>query len=86
VTEDKLTVEAADKEIVRLGRAALDALGDLADPPGTVRGVLPVSVSLSNVWQALRDSLEDIQRRASSSTSSPGPVRQEPTEPGSDVA
>jgi ATP-dependent Clp protease ATP-binding subunit ClpA len=86
VTEDKLTVEAADKEIVRLGRAALDALGDLADPPGTIRGVLPAGVSLSNVWQALRDSLEDIQRRASSPASTPGPVKLERTEPGSDVA
>jgi hypothetical protein len=86
VTEDKLTVEAADKEILRLGRAALHALGDLADPPGTIRGVLPVGVSLSNVWQAMRDSLDDIKRRASSPASTPGPVKLEPTEPGSDVA
>jgi ATP-dependent Clp protease ATP-binding subunit ClpA len=86
VAEDKLTIEAADKEIVRLGRAALAALGDLADPPGTIRGDLPASASLSHVWQALRDSLEDIQRRSSSPASAPGSVKLEPTEPGSDVA
>jgi ATP-dependent Clp protease ATP-binding subunit ClpA len=86
VTDDKLTIEAADKEIVRLGRAALNALGDRADPPDTILGVLPASASLSNVWQALRDSLEDIHRRAASPADVPGPVKLEPTEPGTDVA
>jgi ATP-dependent Clp protease ATP-binding subunit ClpA len=86
VAEEKLTIEAADQAIVRLGRAALDALGDRADPPGTISGVLPAAASLSNVWLALRDSLEDIRQRAASPASSPGPVKLEPTEPGSDVA
>ncbi len=54
VTEDRLTIEATDQVIVRLGRASLDALGDRADPPGTIRGELPAGASLSNVWLALR--------------------------------
>ncbi len=103
VTEDKLTIEATDQGIVRLGRAAIEALGasaaaaaidqldqlgqaDAADPPDTIRGDLPASASLSNVWQALRDSLDDIRRRASSPADSPGQVRLKPTEPGADVA
>jgi hypothetical protein len=35
-----------------------------SDPPGTIRGDLPVASSLGKVWQALRDSLEDIRRSA----------------------
>ena len=64
VTGHQLTLEATDPVIVDLGRAALEALGDKADPPVTIRGDLPVSASLANVWQALHDSLEVIQRRA----------------------
>jgi ATP-dependent Clp protease ATP-binding subunit ClpA len=64
VEDDRLTVEATDETIVRLGRAAVEALGDQADPPGTIRGDLPASASLSDLWQELRDSLEDIPRRA----------------------
>jgi len=84
--EDRLTIEATDQVIVRLGRAALAALGDQADPPDTIRGDLPASASLSNVWQALRDSLEDIRRRATSPGDSPGPVEPGPAEPGTEVA
>jgi len=84
--EDRLTIEATDQVIVRLGRAALDALGDRADPPGTIRGDLPVGASLSSVWQALWDSLEDIRRRATPPADAPGPVRLKPAEPGTDVA
>jgi ATP-dependent Clp protease ATP-binding subunit ClpA len=84
VTEQGLSIEATDPVLVNLGRAALTALGDLAERPegagdgggdkagqddaasprGVIRGDLPVSVSLSGVWEALRDSLEDIRRRA----------------------
>ena len=64
VTDKQLTIEATDPVIVDLGRAALHALGDKANPPGTIRGDLPVSASLANVWQALHDSLGAIQRRA----------------------
>ena len=86
VTEDRLTIEATDQVIVRLGRASLDALGHQADPPGAIRGELPEGASLSNVWLALRDSLEDIHRRAGPTAASPGNVKPKPAEPGSDVA
>ncbi len=86
VTEDRLTIEATDQVIVRLGRASLDALGDRADPPGTIRGELPAGASLSNVWLALRDSLEDVHRRAGPTAASPGNVKLNPAEPGTDVA
>jgi ATP-dependent Clp protease ATP-binding subunit ClpA len=64
VTDEQLTIEATDPVIIEAGRAALRALGDQADPPGTIRGGLPACATLSTVWQALHDSLEAIQRRA----------------------
>ena len=66
VTEDRLTLEAADPVLVKAGHEALAALGDQAVPPGTIRGDLPASASLSRTWQALLESLGDIQRRAAS--------------------
>ncbi|HET9974054.1 MAG TPA: hypothetical protein VFQ68_37885, partial [Streptosporangiaceae bacterium] len=42
-------------------------LDDAARESGTIRGDLPVSASLSRAWQALFESLKDIQRRATSS-------------------
>ncbi len=66
VTDERLTLEAADPVIVKAGQAALQALGDQAQD-GAVRGDLPVTTSLSTVWQALRDSLDAIQRRAAAS-------------------
>src|SRR5258706_136484 len=82
LTDKQLTIEATDPVIVDLGRAALRALGDQADPPGTIRGDLPASASLSNVWQALHDSLGDIQRRAALPADSPG----KPDRPGTEAA
>ena len=64
VTGDRLTIEATDPVIIEAGRAALRALGDKAEPPGTIRGDLPECASLSGVWQALHDSLKNIRRRA----------------------
>ncbi|HEY2077162.1 MAG TPA: Clp protease N-terminal domain-containing protein [Streptosporangiaceae bacterium] len=64
VTEEQVTIEARDPLIIRTGRAAVDALGGTADPPGTIRGDLAASATLTAVWQALHDSLEAIQRRA----------------------
>jgi ATP-dependent Clp protease ATP-binding subunit ClpA len=88
VTDAGVTIEATDPVIVRLGRAAVDALGDNADPAGTIRGDLPVSASLANVWQALYDSLEGIQRRASSPAESQGQPSGDdgPDQPGNEAA
>lgn len=61
VADDRLTIEATDPVIIDLGRAALEAVGDQADPPGTIRGDQPASESLSELWAALRDSLDDIR-------------------------
>jgi ATP-dependent Clp protease ATP-binding subunit ClpA len=72
VTGEQLTIEATDPVIVKLGRAALGALGEKAGPPGIIRGDLPASASLANVWQALHDSLEAIQRRATPPSAPPG--------------
>ena len=63
VSDATVTIEATDNDIVGLGRAAAEALGD-AGQPGTIRGDLPVSVSFGALWQALRASLEDVRRRA----------------------
>jgi ATP-dependent Clp protease ATP-binding subunit ClpA len=74
VTSDQVTIEVTDPAIVCLGQTALAALGDRADPAGTIRGDLPDSASLSAVWQALHDSLTFIQQRA---TVAPGPPERE---------
>ena len=73
VTENRLTIEASDPVIVERGRAALQALGDEGDLPDAIRGDLPVSASLSTVWQALYESLGVIQRRATLPSQSPSP-------------
>jgi ATP-dependent Clp protease ATP-binding subunit ClpA len=64
VTDDKVTLEASDPVIVLAGRAAVRAVSGSADQTGTIRGDLPASASLANVWQALEDSLGVIERRA----------------------
>jgi ATP-dependent Clp protease ATP-binding subunit ClpA len=88
VTDQQLTIEATDPVLAGLGRAALDALGDQADDPGIIRGDLPVSASLSNVWLAIQDSLGAIQRRAAkpadSPSSPPGPDK--PDQPRTETA
>ncbi len=81
ITDKQVTIEATDPVIVDLGRAALEALGDRASPPDTIRGDLPVSDSLSNVWQALHDSLGVIRARATLPASSP-PLPSDPDKPG----
>jgi ATP-dependent Clp protease ATP-binding subunit ClpA len=86
VAEDKLTIEASDPTIVGMGRVALATLGDRADPPDTIRGDLAASASLSNVWQSLRDSLEDICRIAGQPAYAPAEAKLGPTEPGTDAA
>jgi ATP-dependent Clp protease ATP-binding subunit ClpC len=61
VTPEKVTIEATDQLIIRIGQAALAALGEEAD---VIHGSAPAAASLTNVWQALHDSLEAIQHRA----------------------
>jgi ATP-dependent Clp protease ATP-binding subunit ClpA len=85
VTDKQLTIEATDPVIIDLGRTALQALGEKASPTGTIRGDLPVSASLANVWQALHDSLEAIQRRASLPADPPG-TPSHPDQPGTEAA
>jgi ATP-dependent Clp protease ATP-binding subunit ClpA len=84
VAGDKLTVELTDPVIVEAGRAALAALGDQAQPPGTIRGDQPFADSFSTVWQALHDSLGVIQRRATLPAETPPP--DEPGPPGPEAA
>jgi ATP-dependent Clp protease ATP-binding subunit ClpA len=89
VTDGKLTIELSDQAILEAGRAALNALGDEASPPGTIRGDLPVCASLSTVWQALEDSLGVIQRRAALPAEAPPPEgggSDQPAKPGSEAA
>ena len=83
VTDDKLTIEASDPVIVKAGLAALRAVAGAADPAGTIRGDLPVSASLSNVWQALEDSLGVIERRATLPAES---AQGGPDKPGTETA
>ncbi len=68
VSDDRLTIEAADYEIVRLGKAALDALGGRPNggrqDAGVIHGDQPGSASLAMVWQSLHDALKDIRGRA----------------------
>ena len=78
VSDERLTIEAADPVIIEAGRAAVKALGDQASPPGTIRGGLPASASLSTTWQALHDSLQVIQRQAAAPAGTPG----DPDSPG----
>ncbi|MGD0063876.1 MAG: Clp protease N-terminal domain-containing protein [Streptosporangiaceae bacterium] len=91
VTGQQLTIEATDPVIVDLGRAALAALGEpgapseeggapgeKGSPAGVIRGDLPTTASLANVWQALHDSLETIERRATSLAASPAALDVQP--------
>ena len=88
VTDKQLTIEVTDPVIVDLGRNALHALGGEAEQPGSIRGDLPVSASLSAVWQALHDSLRVIQQRATLPAQSPAlpDNPDKPDRPGSAAA
>ncbi len=54
VADDRLTIEAADPIIIASGRAALEALGEQADPPKSAATIRPRSAS-ATVWQAMHD-------------------------------
>jgi ATP-dependent Clp protease ATP-binding subunit ClpA len=84
-TSGKVTLEATDQEIVNLASATAEALGDRDSPPGTIRGDLPVASSLGKVWQALRDSLEDI-RRSAAATKDDAAGTDPPAQPEDDPA
>jgi ATP-dependent Clp protease ATP-binding subunit ClpC len=87
VSGERLTVEAADPVIIEAGQAAVKALGDQASPPGTIRGDLPASTSMSTVWQALHDSLQAIQRHAAAPAETPdGPDAPGEGTPGTEAA
>jgi ATP-dependent Clp protease ATP-binding subunit ClpA len=85
VTGERLTIEATDEAIIQAGQAALRALGDLATPPGTIRGDLPACAPLSTLWQALDDSLHSIQERAGLPGESAGGA-DKPDDPGTEAA
>ncbi len=72
VTDTSLTIEARDPDIIKAAKAAAEALGDQADPPGTIRGDLPDSVTLGEVWLALNASLVNIRRRATKAKATSG--------------
>jgi ATP-dependent Clp protease ATP-binding subunit ClpA len=81
--KDAVTIEATDTEIVNLARAAVEALGDQSDPPGTIRGDRPIATSFEKIWQALRDSLENIRNSAQGAASTAmDPPGKSPEEPG----
>ena len=82
VTDERLTLEAADPVIVKAAQAALQALGAQAQD-GAFRGDLPATTSLSTVWQALRDSLDAIQRRAAASLPE---IKDGPDQPENEIA
>jgi ATP-dependent Clp protease ATP-binding subunit ClpA len=73
VTDDRLIIEATDATLLDLARTVISAVGDRAEEPGTIRGDLPISVSLANVWRATEASLQDIRRRATLPTA-PAPA------------
>jgi hypothetical protein len=84
VTDERITLEATDPLIVEAGQSALRAVGDQADPPGTIRGDLPASAALSAVWQALLDGLGAIGRKASEP---PAETAEQPeNDPGTEAA
>jgi ATP-dependent Clp protease ATP-binding subunit ClpA len=78
VTDTSLIIEATDPDIVKAAQAAAEALGGQADPPGTIRGDLPESVSLGGVWLALNASLQNIRTRATAAQAKAGEAQPGP--------
>jgi ATP-dependent Clp protease ATP-binding subunit ClpC len=64
VSQTAVTLEATDPVLLAVGHAALDAVGDQAGPGGAIPGTVPAGAGLTAAWQALRDGLDDIRRRA----------------------
>jgi ATP-dependent Clp protease ATP-binding subunit ClpA len=66
VTEELVTIVAADPVLVQSANEALRALGDEATPGGTIRGANlqgAPSASLAKAWQALHDTFSAITTR-----------------------
>ena len=80
VTGERLTIEATDPVIIGPAGPRSRRWATRPARPGTIRGDLPVSASLSTVWQALHDSLLSIQRRAALPVDASG-TPDEPDEP-----
>jgi Clp amino terminal domain, pathogenicity island component len=83
VTDGQVTIDASDPEILRVAHGTLKVLGDQVAEPGTIPGDLPAAASLSTVWQALRDSLEEILRVAMASKTAqedPATQKAQPTQ------
>jgi len=81
VSDTSLTIEATDPDIIKAARGAAEALGDQADPPGTIRGDLPDTVTLGSVWLALQASLENIRRRAIAAKAAAAKSAEKPADP-----
>jgi hypothetical protein len=65
---DAVVVEATDPTLVQLGREVAASL----EADYTINGEHPESTSLSSVWRALHDSLDEMRRRVNA-TQAPGP-------------
>ena len=72
VAEDRLTIEATDQVLLRLGREAVKAVGSQSAEPDTIRGDLAAATSLSHVWLAIRDALDDVRQRTVAGAPAPG--------------
>jgi ATP-dependent Clp protease ATP-binding subunit ClpC len=81
VTNDKVTIEAADPVLIATAQAALNALEDKPGPDGTIQGDLPECRGLSAAWQALHEALHSIKQRAGA-TADPD----DPGKPGAEAA
>ena len=87
VTDELLTVVAADPALVKAGTEALRALGDKASSSTTIHGSDlrgAAADNLGKAWQALNDALSAIQRTAAAKPSSED-KQDKPGEPGTEA-
>ena len=82
VSQTAVILEATDPVLLAAGQAALDTLGDQAGPGGAIPGTLPAAAGLTGAWQALRDGLDDIRRRAGAGPAEPGAEEQQNPQQG----
>jgi ATP-dependent Clp protease ATP-binding subunit ClpA len=69
VTDESVTLTATDPVLIRRAQDTLSALAAATGgEPGPIRGDHAFSASLSVVWEALHDSLDDIRRHAVTAT------------------